>query len=1011
MNFDKNLLFGFLALQNDFISREELIAAVSVWLQDKSVSLHEILVERGWLQSNQHQALEALLEVHLGNHANDVSQSLAAANADTAVLQRLQQLQDADVEATLVRLSATAGTAKFQSDPTLNWESRAAGPRFRLLRPHAIGGLGEVFVAEDAELHREVALKEIQSRHADDPDSRTRFVLEAEITGGLEHPGIVPVYGLGHYEDGRPYYAMRFIRGDSLKEAIDRFHKADDGVTSGQSGERGVEFRKLLGRFVDVCNAIQYAHSRGVLHRDLKPGNIMLGKYGETLVVDWGLAKVHGRDEKAAVDGEITLRPTSSGSSPTQLGEAMGTPAYMPPEQAAGRLDDLGPASDVFSLGATLYQLLTGQLPQTDKDLGTVLKKVQAGDFPPPRQVKRDIPKPLEAICLKAMALRPGDRYESPQALAEDIEQWLGDEPTSAYHEPLTIRARRWVRRHPALVSSSIVTVILASIAVGIMVTAKQRAHREALESAVADQRIARVEIQSGRFSSAETILNNAIERMQSQTSLAGMRKQFEAERDRIRRWIAFYKLTDQAWYLAGDANREIEALAKCRAALEEVDAWADGNQWWKRTPIEGLSDQQQQELKDETYRIWLLYASLLTKNALLDMLGSKGQQDATEALTYLDRAKQYRSSNFIQLVENVCYLRTGQPDKIKSLEGIEPETPDEYFFFGFIYMYLAASPTDEISTFVTSMVKQRFGLEFTDPLGKSEHYFKRAADLKPDRYWHHFMVAMSAMATGDFHGGDVALNACVALRPDLPWTYLLRGFGLSTLGNVVGDEAVLDRAEQAFQRAEEIDPHIPSLYSQRASVRAMALRWEEAFDDWLRYLELERGSLEAKTSLKKLKDEFRERVDADATNVDAHVALAHVLLKLDEPREAATHVNLALDLDAENHRALALRGTLRLEDDQHAAALQDFEQVLAVQPKNYLAAVGKAESLELAGENQAALEQFSAAAEVAVTDWQRAESQAGRSRVLALLGREGESAEALDEATRLDPTIGDRGR
>ena len=139
-------------------------------------------------------------------------------------------------------------------------------------------------VAQDTELSREVALKEIQSRFADDQNSRSRFVLEAEVTGGLEHPGIVPVYGLGQYKDGRPYYAMRFIRGDSLKEAADRFHKTEWKDDS----ERTLELRKLLGRFVDVCNAIEYAHSRGVLHRDLKPGNIMLGKYGETLVVDWG---------------------------------------------------------------------------------------------------------------------------------------------------------------------------------------------------------------------------------------------------------------------------------------------------------------------------------------------------------------------------------------------------------------------------------------------------------------------------------------------------------------------------------------------------------------------------------------------------------------------------------------------------------------------------------------------------------------------------------------------------
>ncbi len=192
----------------------------------------------------------------------------------------------------------------------------ADGVRYRVLRSHARGGLGEVFVALDTEVGREVALKEIQDEFADDPASQGRFLREAEVNGRLEHPSIVPVYGLGRHADGRPYYAMRFIRGETLDSAARRFHEAasggrqppDDATNQGANAprspaERNLEFRQLLTGFIAVCNAVAYAHSRGVLHRDIKPANVMLGKFGETLLVDWGLAKVMGQAESGAAGG------------------------------------------------------------------------------------------------------------------------------------------------------------------------------------------------------------------------------------------------------------------------------------------------------------------------------------------------------------------------------------------------------------------------------------------------------------------------------------------------------------------------------------------------------------------------------------------------------------------------------------------------------------------------------------------------------------------------------------
>ena len=270
---------------------------------------------------------------------------------------------------------------------------------------------------------------------------------------------------------------MRFIRGDSLKEAIGRFHA--DAALKDDTGRRSLELRKLLRRFTDVCNAIEYAHSRGVLHRDIKPGNVVLGSHGETLVVDWGLAKATGRSDPGA--GERTLVPSSARDSAETLpGSALGTPAYMSPEQAEGNLGRLGPRSDVYSLGATLYYLLTGQ-PAFVGDAVDVMPRVQRGDFRPPRAVAPAIDRALEAVCLKAMALRPEDRYGSCRALAEDLDRWMADEPVSAWREPMGRRLRRWGRRHRPLMSGLAATLIvaIAALAVGDVLVARQRDRAE----------------------------------------------------------------------------------------------------------------------------------------------------------------------------------------------------------------------------------------------------------------------------------------------------------------------------------------------------------------------------------------------------------------------------------------------------------------------------------------------------------------------------------------------------
>jgi serine/threonine protein kinase len=587
---DRHLLFGSLALQTGLIQQAQLVAAFHAWTCDKSRSLADHLIALGHIDAARRAAVEALADVHVVAQNGDVEKSLAAIPAGRSTRESLARLADADIAASLGRVATASKHADDDDDSTASYAVGTAtsnGQRFRVLRPHARGGLGAVFVALDTELNRDVALKRILDCHADDPKSRQRFLVEAEITGGLEHPGIVPVYGLGTFAGGRPFYAMRLVKGDSLKEAIDAHHRlahsnrpsprrgggaqradavglresrlpADSGLTeAGTSTEgtvgagpksaqrtegarrskirrgatgggaagnivtRDLELRKLLRRFLDVCNAIDYAHSRGVLHRDIKPGNIIVGKHGETLVVDWGLAKATGRSDPAS--GERTLVPSSaSGSAVTIPGSALGTPAYMSPEQAAGDLDRLDPRSDVYSLGATLYCLLTGKPPQEGDDIGEVLRKVQRGEFPPPRQLDPSIDPVLEAVCKKAMATKPDDRYASARALIEDVERWMADEPVSAWREPLSRRVQRWARRSRPLVTAGAAGVLVALAGLG-AVLAVQRGANGVLAARNADLDRANTSLHEAieQKEAANTALGEANDRVQARFELA----------------------------------------------------------------------------------------------------------------------------------------------------------------------------------------------------------------------------------------------------------------------------------------------------------------------------------------------------------------------------------------------------------------------------------------------------------------------------------------------------------
>ncbi len=482
MRGDENLILGTIAVQLGFLDRDELNKAMEQWGSSMSRSLADVLIDRGAIDAADLEAIQQLVQIHINRHDTSVI------GAEESIERDGQELGDRTT--TLVRENISsldpdlseAGDLTFSAPSRLTTKliqavrstSEPSPPsRYSIIRHHASGGIGQVSVARDRELNRDVALKELQGRFADAEGRRARFLFEGEITGQLEHPGIVPVYGMGIYPDGRPYYAMRFIQGQSLSEAIAAYHHSITiGSKTSEPAHQSIGLRKLLARFLDLCNTVNYAHDQGVVHRDIKPSNVMLGKYGETLLVDWGLAKRVGDPSLESESGNDSLDPLSpsllgSGSALTLPGSAHGTPAYMSPEQAMGDLDLIGPTSDIYSLGASLYEILTGRVPFNDQTAAEVIKNVKAGQFEPPSLVNRHVPKALEAICLKAMALDQSDRYRTAKDLGSEIEYWLADEPVQAFREPMLVRLRRWGRRHRTIVTSVVASATVALVAIG----------------------------------------------------------------------------------------------------------------------------------------------------------------------------------------------------------------------------------------------------------------------------------------------------------------------------------------------------------------------------------------------------------------------------------------------------------------------------------------------------------------------------------------------------------------
>jgi eukaryotic-like serine/threonine-protein kinase len=474
INVDRNLLFAVIALQDDLIDQTQFADVCAGWAMRLDRPLADLLIERKWITDTDRRDVERRIERKLKKNHGDVRATLGAV-AEIEVRDVLGAIKNPQVRHSIHALPPGRGHVLVETlvPPPAQRDSL----RYTLTRLHAEGGLGKIWIAHDTDLNRDVALKEIKPSTEPNPESWRRFLKEAQITGQLEHPNIVPVYELARRkEDDQPFYTMRFLRGQTLRLAIAEFHRR----RGGRLAHRLDLQRQLLEPFVKVCQAVAYAHSRWVIHRDLKPENVVLGAYGEVVVLDWGLAKVVGQADEGTDRREPRISVSAEAETKQTVGQ-VGTPAYMAPEQAAADNERIGTRTDVYGLGAILFEILTGQPPVSGASVVDVFSKIQAGHLPKAREIDPTVPRALEAVCCKAMALEPANRYPRVEDLAEDVRRWIVDEPVSVHRDPLAVRVMRWGRRHRTLATSAaalLVTTVIG-LSVGVVLIERERGRTE----------------------------------------------------------------------------------------------------------------------------------------------------------------------------------------------------------------------------------------------------------------------------------------------------------------------------------------------------------------------------------------------------------------------------------------------------------------------------------------------------------------------------------------------------
>jgi eukaryotic-like serine/threonine-protein kinase len=817
-------------------------------------------------------------------------------------------LTDFDAERLPRRGRAGDGPRAAPSDPPRRWRHSPLGATVRpievgwpdlegyeILASLGYGGMGVVYKARQRSLNRPVALKMVRAGELARPEQLDRFRFEAEAAARLRHPNIVQIYDVGE-RDGLPFFALELLEGGSLEARL--------------AGKPQPE-RQAAELATTLAGAVHAAHRAGIVHRDLKPSNVLFAGDGTPKITDFGLAKRLDDD-----DGH------------TRTGQVMGSPGFMAPEQARGRTREVGAAADIYSLGAILYQMLTGRPPfHGASPMETMLQVIHDEPVPPSR-LRPKLSRDLETICLRCLAKEPGRRYPTAAALAEDLDRFLAGAPIRARPTSSRERLVKWARREPAAASLAVVVAAVAVGLVGAGLRAMSLQRRE--EARIAALRLketnslfeGREAVQRGRWADGKLRLAMLAARLEAEPRLADLRSAAEAlmgEADRrladeraraaaLDRYRHFLDRKDRALYhdlrpTGLDSAAKVEATRA--AALAALGFFAGG-------APPALSPQERAEVDEGRYELTLILAEATAR----PLPGEEARRQAVAAIAILDRAAGMRPPGRAYHLRRAACLAASGDAAAADRERREAER------------HRPASPFDH---FLSGQAQYQRG-----DWGSARQHFEAALGLRPDLFW-----ADVGLALCDLHAGRPAqaraiLTPCLGRRPGAVWLYLLRGFA-------AGEEAHLIRRRIAARPAlaGTLEAQATALFESAEADYRAAMDLEPAADD--RYaLLVNRGTLRVRRGRPEAAvADFRQAIRLRPDLVMGYAGLAQAYQQQGRPGQAVAQFGRALELRPDLAPLYRGRALARLAGHDRDAALRDLEEALLHEPADDAEAAG----------------------------------------------------------------------